>query len=100
LAVYTSSADCVEGLYDSNYYDFYQNYNTLCGEDCESTSPTPTPVLEELPEGVNLIRESSSCLSENFPLGYENTLERCASACLEHPSCQFFVYDKNDGECV
>ena len=72
LAVSTSSPDCPEGFLSSPYYDFYQNYNSQCGDDCDFTPP---PIKnEELPEGINLIREATSCDSRNFGLGYFSSL--------------------------
>jgi hypothetical protein len=57
-------------------------------------------ILEELPEGINLIRELTSCGSRNFGLGYFDSLQECGTACLGHSTCQFFVYDADDGECA
>lgn len=88
----TSSAECTEGTWSSNYYHFYSNvYGTTTGP------PVDTPSGLDF----SLIAERQACEADSNQLGYTSEdPEECAELCINEPSCAFFHHDPNDGECV
>lgn len=50
-------------------------------------------------EDCDLIGEYVECDSENSQLGFFESLQECSEVCSS-VGCEFFLYDKNDGECL
>lgn len=97
IYVMTESAECVEGLVSSPYYDFYEiNANS----DDPSETETEGEGEQEWTGSFELIAEWTRCDAEGYGLGYFFPAEECAQACVDDVECMFFMHDSNDGECI
>ena len=96
----TASANCTEGLFDSEYYDFYAAYGYNLGETTEEPETIEPETIEPTTFAIEIvmIAEGQSCNSENTSIDNFSDINDCAQAVVDY-GYQFFSYDPNDGEC-